>query len=99
MNATSAKQAWDILKAIFEGNEKTTTIKLRSLRREFENIKMKDGELIKDYSSRIIKLVNELKSYDENIVDQRGVEKILASLSEKFDTVVIVIEESRISRS
>ena len=95
MNVTSAKQAWDILKAEFEGNEKTTKIRLQNLRREFENLKMKDGEVIKDYSSRIIKLVNELKSNGDNITDQRVVEKILVSLSEKFDTMVTVIEESK----
>ncbi|KAL8132856.1 hypothetical protein AgCh_008366 [Apium graveolens] len=95
MNATSAKEAWDILKAEFEGNEKTTAMKLQSLRREFENLKMKDSEIIKDYSSQIIRLVNELKSNGENVTDQRVVEKILVSLSEKFDTVVTVIEESK----
>ena len=95
MNATSAKQAWDILKAEFEGNEKTTKIRLQNLRREFENLKMKEGETIKDYSSRVIKLVNELKSNGESITDQRVIEKMLVSLSEKFDTVVTVIEESK----
>ena len=95
MNATTAKQAWDILKAEFEGNEKTTAIRLQSLRREFENLKMKDGETVKDYSSRVIKLVNELKSNSESITDQRVVEKMLVTLSEKFDTVVTVIEESK----
>lgn len=61
-----SKQAWDNLKAVFEGNEKTTAIKLQFLRREFENLKMEDGELIKNYSSPIIKLVNKLKSNSEN---------------------------------
>ena len=73
MNATSSKQTWDILKAEFEGNKKITTIKLQALRREFENLKMKDWELIKDYSFRIIKLLNELKSNGENIADERVV--------------------------
>ncbi|XP_063941516.1 uncharacterized protein LOC135149666 [Daucus carota subsp. sativus] len=95
MNATSAKQAWDILKAEFEGNEKMTKIRLQNLRQEFENLKMKEGETIKDYSSRVIKLVNELKSNGESITDQRVIEKMLVSLSEKFDTVVTVIEESK----
>ena len=84
MNATSSKQAWDILKVEFEGNEKTTAIKLQSLRREFENLKMKDGVIIKDYSSRIIRLVNELKSNEENITDQRVVEKILGQFIRKI---------------
>ena len=42
MNDTSSKQAWDILKVEFEGNEKTTSIKLHALSREFENLRMKD---------------------------------------------------------
>ncbi|XP_074342679.1 uncharacterized protein LOC141680318 [Apium graveolens] len=95
MNVTSAKEAWDILKAEFQGNEKTTAIKLQSLKGEFENLKMKDGEIIKEYSSRVIKLVNELKSHDENITDQRVVEKMLVTLSKKFYIVVTVIEEPK----
>ena len=56
---------------------------------------MKEGETIKDYSSRVIKLVNELKSNGESITDQRVIEKMLVSLFENFDTVVTVIEESK----
>lgn len=83
------------MKAKFEGNEKTTATRLQSLKREFENLKMKDGETIKDYSYRVIKFVNELKSNSESITDQRVVEKMLVTLSEKFDTVVTVIKESK----
>ncbi|GAB2298090.1 hypothetical protein Dimus_038511 [Dionaea muscipula] len=70
MNATTAKQAWDVLKEEFQVITKVQTIKLQSFRREFENFKMKDGETIKDCSSRVIEIVNQLKAYGENITDQ-----------------------------
>lgn len=91
MNATSENEAWDILKNEFEGNGKMIKIRLQNLRWEFENLKMKDGETIKDYSSWVIKLVNELKSNGENITDQQLVEKMLISLSDRSDTEVTVI--------
>ncbi|KAK2993966.1 hypothetical protein RJ640_000564 [Escallonia rubra] len=43
-NATATKEAWDILQKEFQGNAKVTSIKLQSLRRQLENLKMKDFE-------------------------------------------------------
>ena len=45
------------------------SIKLQSLRGDFENLKMKKGELMKDYFSKVIEIVNQMKSYGENILD------------------------------
>lgn len=93
--ATSAKEAWDTLKEEFQGNAKVRTIKLQSLRRELENMKMKDSETIKEYYSRLRELVNQLRANGEDIVDKRVVEKILISLPEKYDPIVTTMEETK----
>ncbi|GAV65593.1 UBN2 domain-containing protein, partial [Cephalotus follicularis] len=95
MNSTSAKEAWDTLQDEFKGTVKIRAIKLQTLRRDFENLRMTEGETIKDFSSRAIEVVNQMKSYDGNITNQRVIEKILISLTEKFDYVVNIIEETR----
>lgn len=56
---------------------------------------MTDGETIKDYSSRVIELVNQLKASGDNIIDQRVVERMSVNLAEKFEMAVTVIEESK----
>ena len=41
---------------------------------------MKDSELVKDFSSRTTEIINQIKSYEDNVSDQRVAEKIVRSL-------------------
>jgi len=41
---------------------------------------MKDSKLVTDFSSRITKIINQIKSCRDNVSDKRVVEKILGSL-------------------
>ncbi|KAL5582123.1 hypothetical protein UlMin_014565 [Ulmus minor] len=63
--------------------------------RDFENLKMKDNDTAKDYYSRIKELVNQMMAYRENITDKKIVEKILISCTEKYDSVIFAIKESK----
>ncbi|XP_048231300.1 uncharacterized protein LOC125370317 [Ricinus communis] len=93
--ATKAKEAWDALMNGYQGTTKVLTVKLQTLRRKFESFKMKDGESIDDYSNNLMGIVNQMRKYGENIVDQKVVEKLLRSLTQKYDSAVSAIEESR----
>lgn len=95
MRALRAKQAWDILQQEYQGDIKVRTIKLQNLRRDFENMKMKENESLNDFSTIFFDLINQMKTYSEEISDGRIVEKILISLPEKFDSIVAVIEETK----
>ena len=46
-----AKETWDKLKAEFHGDEKSRKMQVLNLRRQFEGLKMKETETIKDFSS------------------------------------------------
>lgn len=95
MGATTSKEAWDLLKEEFQGTAKVRSVKLQTMRRELENLKMKDSEIVKDYYSRLKEIVNQLRAYGENISETRVVEKILISLTEKYDPIVTAIENSK----
>ena len=56
---------------------------------------MKKGELMKDYFSRVIKIVDQMKSYGENISDEKILKKILLTLTEKNDDITAIIEETK----
>ena len=94
MDAETAKRAWDILEEEFEGNEQVRSVKLHYLRREFETIKMKESETIEEYYGRIKEIVNKMKLYGKEIKEKRVVEKILITLTEKYDSIVASIETS-----
>ncbi|KAL0317184.1 UNVERIFIED_CONTAM: putative mitochondrial protein [Sesamum angustifolium] len=93
--ATSAKEAWSILQKEYQGNAKVRIIKLQTLRRDFENMKMKDSETIDEYYTKVRELVNQLKAYGEDIPEKRVVEKLLISVTEKYDPIVTTIEETK----
>src|ERR1044072_2337374 len=52
-------------------------------------------ESIRDYFSRIDKLVNEIKSNGDDVKEREVVEKIMRTLSTRFDYVVAAIEEAK----
>ncbi|KAK1437640.1 hypothetical protein QVD17_03434 [Tagetes erecta] len=90
--ADSAKDTWDILRLEYQGDSQVQSIKLQGLRRAFENLSMKDDENIGDYFSRVMNNVGQQRSYGEELTDQKIVEKVLRSLSPKFDYVIPSIE-------
>ena len=81
---TNAKQAWDTLETAYEGLDKVSTSKLKILRRHFESLSMKDSENVDTFYSRVVGLINQLKSHGEAIEDRRVVEKILRILRAKI---------------
>jgi gag-polypeptide of LTR copia-type len=54
---------------------------------------MKEKETLKEYFSKVIELVNQIKSFGENLNDKSVYEKILISLSPKYNNIAAIIEE------
>lgn len=55
---------------------------------------MKEYETIEQYYGRIKKIVNKMKLYGKEIKEKRVVEKILITLTEKYDSIVASTETS-----
>ena len=53
---------------------------------------MQNSEFVQDSLTRVMGIVNEIRSCGEDLKDQKIVENILRSFRAKFDGVVISIE-------
>lgn len=54
---------------------------------------MQEGKSIKEYSTRVMNFVSQIKLFGEEFKDQRVVEKMMISLLEKFESKLSVIEK------
>nr|KYP40336.1 Retrovirus-related Pol polyprotein from transposon TNT 1-94 [Cajanus cajan] len=90
------KQVSDKIQDEFEGSSRVKSIiRLLTLKREFELMKMKDNESVKDYSGRLMDVVNQMRLLGEtSFTDQKVVEKIMVSVPERFEAKISAIEES-----
>ncbi|XP_028070425.1 uncharacterized protein LOC114272906 [Camellia sinensis] len=91
----TSKQIWDSLKKKYQGTSKVKRSQLQALRREFETFQMKSGESVSDYFSRTMTITNKMRIHGDPMQDVTIVEKILRSLTTKFDYIVCSIEESK----
>ncbi|KAH7538065.1 hypothetical protein FEM48_Zijuj03G0159600 [Ziziphus jujuba var. spinosa] len=94
-NPTKSKAAWEILKQQFGGHEKVISIKLQTLWREFDNLAMTDNETIQEFFSRAFAIINQIRSYEDTVAEQKIVGKIFRCLPAKLEHIVAAIEESK----
>ncbi|KAM0955117.1 hypothetical protein ACFX2A_024040 [Malus domestica] len=94
-NEETAKAAWDTLQQEYIGDVKVRKVKLQSLRRDFEYTRMREYEPLKDYFSRLFDVVTQMKTYGEELPNERIVQKLLISLTKPYDSIVSVIEETK----
>jgi hypothetical protein len=56
---------------------------------------MKESEAVKEFSDRLMKVVNQIRLLGDDLPDKRVVEKVLISLPEKFESKISSLEDSR----
>ncbi|XP_052489787.1 uncharacterized protein LOC128042480 [Gossypium raimondii] len=95
MACDTPMEAWDKLKEEFQGSDKTRQQQLINLRRDFENLRMKDSETIKQYADRIMATVNNIRLLGDDFSNQRVVEKVITTLPEKYESKISSLEDSR----
>eukprot|EP00253_Pinus_taeda_P025032 PITA_25032 len=75
--------------------EKVKTTKIQLLRRDFENLCMKESDNIDSFFTHVIGLVTQIRTHGEVLEERRIVEKLLRILPSKFDVIVATIEETK----
>jgi gag-polypeptide of LTR copia-type len=93
--AKTSKEAWETLENAYKEADRVKQVRLQTLRGKFETLRMKESEGVSNYITRVEMVVNQLKRNGEEISENRVVEKILRSLTNDFENIVYVIEESK----
>ncbi|KAL5837969.1 hypothetical protein ACOSQ3_015138 [Xanthoceras sorbifolium] len=83
------------MKQKYQGTTRVKSAQLQALRKEFEVLHMKFGESVNEYFAHTLAIANKMKANGEDKGDVAVVEKILISMTPKFDYVVFSIEESK----
>jgi hypothetical protein len=93
MHCDFAKEIWDKLKNVYEGDSKFKGAKLHTYRGLFEHLIMKEYEDIATYFLRVDEIVNTIRGLGENIENSVIVQKILRSLQMRFDPEISALDE------
>ena len=88
--ATNAHQAWNLLASAYKGTDSVKTVRLQTLRLQFESLKIKESETVDEFMTRVSGIVTQFQTYGE-LLEQ----KILRCLTKKFSMVVTAIEEAK----
>ncbi|CAJ2671832.1 unnamed protein product [Trifolium pratense] len=90
----TARDIWEAMRTKYQGSSKVKRAQLQALRRDFEILAMKDNESINDYFARTLSIVNKMTAQGHKMDTTDVVEKILCSLTSRFNYVVCSIEQS-----
>jgi hypothetical protein len=88
-----AKEIWDKLQNIYEGDSKVKKAKIQTYRGQFEQLKMKEDESIATYFLQVDETVNAIIGLGEEIKESVIIQKVLRSLPMIFDPKISTLEE------
>jgi len=78
-------------------DDKIKRVRLQTLRRQYELLQMETTETVDVYINKVLTLTNHMKTNGETHSGQAKVEKILRSLTPRFEHVVAIEEANDIS--
>ncbi|CAJ2663992.1 unnamed protein product [Trifolium pratense] len=90
----TSKEIWDSMKRKYQGSSKVKRAQLQALRREFEVLCMKETETVDEFFARTLAIANKMTAQGEKLEQLHIVEKVLRSMTPRFNYVVCSIEES-----
>jgi hypothetical protein len=89
----SAKEIWDKLQNIYEGDSKVKATKIQTYRGQFKQLNMKEDENIASYFLRVDETINAIMGLGEEIKESVIVQKVIRSLPMIFDPKISALEE------
>ncbi|XP_073357731.1 uncharacterized protein [Aegilops tauschii subsp. strangulata] len=88
----SAKKAWETIKTMRMGSERAREAKAQVRRREFEDLRFRDGESVEDFGLRLSGLVADLELYGDPVTEHKAVQKFLRMVPRRYRPMAMAIE-------
>ncbi|XP_074362300.1 uncharacterized protein LOC141702534 [Apium graveolens] len=88
----TAKEAWDAFKTMCLGADRVKTVRIQTLKAEFETLSMKDTESLDDFCMKLNGLVTTI-SLGEAVKEAYIVKKLLRAVPTKFLHIASTIEQ------
>lgn len=82
------------MKQKYQDTSRVKRAQLQALRKEFEVLQMREGEKMDEYFARTLTVANKIKAHGEKMEQVVIIEKILRSMTSRFDYIVCSVEES-----
>lgn len=95
MHCKFSKEVWEKLNSIYHRNDRLNQANIKTLRGNFEELKMIEEEKVAGYLLRIDEIVNVIHGLGEEIEDKIVVNKVIRSFPTIFDSKISVIVESK----
>ncbi|KZV16981.1 hypothetical protein F511_28395 [Dorcoceras hygrometricum] len=91
----TAKEIWEKLIQICEGNDETKENKLTVAQQKYESMKMRDGETMAEFDERFSAVVIELTSFGKEYSNRELALKVMRALPREWDVKTMAMRESK----
>ena len=88
----SAKEAWDSIRVMRIGDDRIRKTSAQRLRRQYEELTLRDGEGVEDFALRLTGIVNQLSTLGDPEDPKKVVEKYLRIARVRYKQLVISME-------
>ncbi|XP_076915693.1 uncharacterized protein LOC143575129 [Bidens hawaiensis] len=89
----TASEIWESLKTRYLGADRVQKARLHTLRREFDSMKMKEGESIDEFTGKLSGMVSKFSSLGETLEEGVLVRKLFDSAPDKYLQLIASIEQ------
>nr|CAN63433.1 hypothetical protein VITISV_033829 [Vitis vinifera] len=95
MQLESATEIWKHLWEEYQGNERLRNMQVMNLIREFEMVRMKESQTIKDYAEQLLTIANKVRLLGKEFSNERVVQKNFVTLPEKYEATISSLENTK----
>ena len=95
LSKETSKQIWDSMKKKFQGNARVRCVQLQAIQSDFKTLHMKSDESVTNFFGRTMIITRKMRIHGDKMEDVTIIEKILRSMTTKYNFIVCSIEESK----